>query len=112
MTNNRSPGTSGFACEFYKVFWNKLGDFICRATNYSYKKGELSTTQKQGIITLIPKENKSRNFLKNYRPISLLNTIYKWHQHQLQIRIKTVLDKLIKCVSTRIHCRAIYGGKY
>ncbi len=52
MTNNRSPGTSGFSCEFYKVFWNKLGDFICRALNYSYQKGELPITQRQGIITL------------------------------------------------------------
>ena len=25
MKNNRSPGTSGFSADFYKVFWKKLG---------------------------------------------------------------------------------------
>ncbi len=55
----------------------------------------MSTTQRQGVITLIPKDNKSRQLLKNYRPISLLNTIYKMGSASIANRIKTVLDKLI-----------------
>jgi hypothetical protein len=45
--------------------------------NYGYESGELSSTQKQGIITCIPKEGKSKYQLSNWRPISLLNVIYK-----------------------------------
>ena len=45
------------------------------------------------MITLIPKENKPRQFLTNYRPICLLNTIYKLAS--AGNRMKTVLDKLI-----------------
>ena len=37
----------------------------------------MSVTQKQGIVTCIPKEGKPRHLLKNWRPISLLNTAYK-----------------------------------
>ena len=34
-----------------------------RSINYSNKTGELSLVQRQGIIILIPKENKSRQHL-------------------------------------------------
>jgi hypothetical protein len=45
--------------------------------NYGYSLGSLSVTQKQGIITCLPKGDTSRHFLNNWRPISLLNTVYK-----------------------------------
>ena len=54
-----------------------MGQFIVRSINYGFQNGKLSVTQKEGIITCIPKDNKSRNFLTNYRLISLLNTVYK-----------------------------------
>ena len=77
MKNNKSPGTDGFSSEFFKVFLEKIGTFVMRSVNYSYKTGQLSLVQRQAIITLIPKENKSRQNLTNYRPICLLNTVYK-----------------------------------
>ena len=57
--------------------------------------GELSVTQKQGIITCLPKDNKPRHFLKNWRPISLLNTVYKIGSGVIASRLKRVLEKLI-----------------
>ena len=91
MKNNKSPGT----CDFLKVFWKKIGNFVLRSINYSYDIGELSIVQKQGVITLIPKENKSRQKLTNYRPICLLNTVYKLASASKANRIKSVLDKLV-----------------
>ena len=52
--------------------------------------------QIQGIITLIHKENKSRQKITNYRPICLLNTVYKIASTSIANRIKTVIDKLIR----------------
>ena len=77
MKNNKSPGLDGFTVEFLKFFWIDIGQFILRSINYGYRTGSLSITQRQGILTCIPKPNKSRTTLKNWRPISLLNVIYK-----------------------------------
>ena len=51
--------------------------------------------KKQGIITCLPKGDKPRYFLKNWRPISLLNTVYKIASGSIAARLKSVLDKLI-----------------
>ena len=95
MKNNKSPGTSGFGADFYKVFWKKLGVFVVRALNDAFNKNKLSCTQTQGLITCIPKGDKSRNYLKNWRPITLLNTVYKIGTGCIANRIKSLLPKLI-----------------
>jgi len=68
MQNNKTPGIDGFPSDFYKVFWNKLKYFVLRALNESFLKGELSTTTKQCVITCLPKGDKDRTVLKNWRP--------------------------------------------
>ena len=93
--NNKSPGSDGFSAEFLKMFWNDIGYFILRSVNYAFINGELSITQKLGIITCIPKGDKPKRFLTNWRPISLLNTIYKLASACISERLKTVLHFLI-----------------
>ena len=95
MQNGKSPGTDGFGAEFYKFFWKKLGPFVVRALNQSFKDGELSNTQREGIITCIPKPDKDRDHIKNWRPISLLNVMYKIGSACIANRLKTVLPCLI-----------------
>ena len=55
MSNNKSPGSDGYTVEFFKIFWRQLSSFVIRSLNYGYLIGELSATQKQGVITCIPK---------------------------------------------------------
>ena len=55
----------------------------------------MSNVQKLGIITCIPKPNKSKEFLKNWRPLTLLNCTYKIASGCIANIIKSVLDKLI-----------------
>ena len=63
--------------------------------NEAFQVGELSQTQKQGIITLLPKGDKPREFIKNWRPISLINVDCKLLSGVLACRIKKVLPKII-----------------
>ena len=95
MQNNRSPGSTGFTTEFFKFFWKDLGHMVVKSLNFGFNKGELSTTQKEGIITCIPKGGKSRKHIKNWRPISLLNITYKIGSGCISNRLKTVLPSII-----------------
>ena len=47
-----------------KCFWRQIGDFFVRALNEAFRDGELSATQKQGILTCIPKGDKNKEFIK------------------------------------------------
>ena len=49
----------------------------------------------RGIITLLPKKDKNQLLLKNWRPISLLNTDYKILAKVLAFRLKRVLPSVI-----------------
>ena len=95
MRNDSSPGSSGFTTAFYKFFWNDIGGFLVRAVNFAFESGELSVTLKQGIITCIPKGDKDKLYLKNWRPISLLNVSYKMASAVIANRLKTVLSYII-----------------
>ena len=93
--NNVSPGSSGFTNEFFKFFWLDLKIFVTNSINCSYERGMLSVTQRLGIITLIPKGDKDKTFLKNWRPITLLDSLYKLVSGCIAERMKPQLDTII-----------------
>ena len=95
MKNEKSPGLDGYTVEFFKFYWIDIGVFVLRSINYGYRTGLLSVTQKQGIITCLPKPNKCRYYLKNWRPISLLSVVYKMASAAIANRLKLTLDNLI-----------------
>ena len=94
MKNNKSPGSDGLSVEFYKTFWPQIKNDLIDSLNLAYDNGSLSTTQKRSILSLLFKKN-DKHLLKNWRPISLLNTDYKILAHVLANRLKTVINKLI-----------------
>ena len=95
MKNDKSPGIDGFPAEFYKVFWGKLEFIILYALNESCDKGIFSTSLRHRIISCLPKGNKPREFIKNWRPITLLSVLYKIASAAIANRLKSVLNKLI-----------------
>ena len=62
---------------------------------HSFDFGELSITQKLGIVSILPKGDKPRCYLKNWRPITLLNVSYKILSGVIAKRIKSILPKII-----------------
>ena len=57
-----------------KFFWIDLKVFVVKSLNHSYQVGMLSVSQILGIITLIPKGDKNKMFLKNLGLAELGNT--------------------------------------
>ena len=56
---------------------------------------EMSTTMKQGIISLIPKPDKDILLIDNWRPITLLTIDYKIMSLAFANRLKTGLDNIV-----------------
>ena len=110
--NNKSPGDDGLTAEFYKAFWNILGNLLVDSLNYSYDHGELSNSQKRAIITLIEKKDKDRRDISNWRPISLINVDVKIGSKAIAKRLEVVLPSIIhhnQCayVKNRTICDAV-----
>ena len=56
MQNNKSPGSDGLTTEFYRAFWDIISTYVVNSFNYAFNTGNLSISQRQGIISLIPKK--------------------------------------------------------
>lgn len=97
MKQSRAPGNDGFTAEFYKFFWLDIGAFVLRSINEGFLTGKMSITQRQGLITCIPKEGEGKNkrLLRHWRPLTLLNVIYKIASACIAERLKNVLPSII-----------------
>ena len=95
LKNDKSPGNDGFTTNFYKFFWPDIKYLLFDSFKYSFKVKMLSDNQRRGILNLLPKPNKDLRYLKNWRPVSLLNTDYKILTKILSSRLQNVLPKLI-----------------
>jgi hypothetical protein len=95
LKNGKTPGTDGLPPDFYKFFWKDLNDLVFDSLNYVWEKGEMSIDQRRGVINLIPKKDKDVRYLKNWRPISLMNTDYKILTKTMAVRLKKVLPSVI-----------------
>ena len=58
MKLNKSPVNNVFTVEFYLIFWPQLGSLLLEVFNEAFEKGGLTTSQKQGVITLIENDGK------------------------------------------------------
>ena len=90
-----APGISGFSREFYQFFGKDLIGFIMAYINFSEQIGILSNNQRVGVITLLPKGQKDKKSLKNWRPITLLSTLYKIISGVIGNRFKKFLPTVI-----------------
>ena len=76
LPSGKAPGVDAMPAEFYQELWDELDqdivNFAEEAINLAHIHEELNVSK----IALLPKtEDRSR--IKNFRPISLLNTLYK-----------------------------------
>ena len=92
---DKAPGEDGFTAEFYKYFFELLGNDLIASFNEAQVKGELSISQRRGVITLTPKEDGSLLDLSNWRPITLLNVDFKIAAKAIAKRLEQVLPDLI-----------------
>ena len=95
MKNGKTPGSDGLPAEFYKHFWETLAPILQDLYIECMDKKKLNKTARHGLISLIPKGDKDTRYLKNWRPLTLLNLDYKIIAKVLATRLKTVLPSII-----------------
>ena len=98
IPKNTSPGNDRIKKEFYEVFgmtWKYL-----LSVNKAFKVGQLSTSQKYGVINLIEEKDKEKRLIKSWRLISLLNVDTKLVSKVLPERLKTAFPSLISSNQT------------
>jgi hypothetical protein len=95
LKGGKAPGTDGFTANFYKFFWIDIKDLVSASLKYAFENNLLSEEQRRAILRLIPKHDKDLVSLKNWRPISLLNTDYKILAQTLAIRLQKILPEII-----------------
>ena len=93
--NGKSPASDGLSAEFYKHFWQIIGELVTNSLNFSYDNIKLSDEQGRSTITLIPKPQKDPTLCTSYRPISLLNIDYKICAKVLATKLKTIIHLII-----------------
>ena len=94
MPRGKTQGSDRFPMEFFVAFWQTLGADLVRVLNVAYETGQLSTSQRRGLIIVLYKKNDHLD-TKNLRPITLLNVDRK-------IAIRTISGRLLVVLSSII----------
>ncbi|PNX80358.1 ribonuclease H, partial [Trifolium pratense] len=95
MHPDKSPGPDGFNPAFYQHFWDLCSNDIYEAAKEWLERGYFPSSLNETNICLIPKCESPRS-MKDMRPISLCNVLYKMVSKLLANRLKECLDR---CVS-------------
>ena len=72
-----------------------------------FDNNTLPASQRYGIVTIIPKAGKDNTLIQNWRPLTLLNTLYKLISSILSFRLKHVLSRILG-----LHQRAYIPGRF
>ena len=90
----KAPGTDGIPAEFYQELWEDIEPDIISFALESIEQANISEELNVSKIALLPKtEDRSR--IPNFRPISLLNTLYKLVAKIYANRMKPLLHHWI-----------------
>jgi hypothetical protein len=101
-----APGPDGIPFFFYQKFWELVKPEILSMFN-DFSKGELDIYRLNfAMLTLIPKEADA-DVMRKFRPISLLNCIFKLFTKVITNRLALIMDKIISHNQT-----AFIKGRY
>ena len=90
----KAPGVDAIPAEFYQALWDEIGNDIFSFVEESIQEAHIEAELNVSKITLLPK-SEDRSRVQNFRPISLLNTLYKIVAKVYANRMKPLLHNWI-----------------
>ena len=94
MEGDKAPGLDGFSLAFYHHCWEVVKRDVLAVFEEFYQHSKFEKSLNATFIALIPKKNGASN-IRDFRPISLVGSVYKILAKVLANRLKDVLDQLI-----------------
>jgi hypothetical protein len=110
MVKNKAPGPDGMPVEFYQACWSIVKHDIMRLF-YDWQAGVLNLYELNfGMIILLQKTLEA-DVIEKYRPICLLQVLYKLLTKVATLCVEPFMDKLISsCQTAFIKGRNIMDG--
>ncbi|GJS49220.1 RNA-directed DNA polymerase, eukaryota [Tanacetum coccineum] len=109
---NKSHGPDGYTFEFFKCYWNIIGEDFCGAVECFFDSGMFSKGNNASFIALIPKVTDAK-FVTDFRPISLIGSVYKVVTKILANRLSLVISDLVSDTqSAFVENRQILDGPF
>jgi hypothetical protein len=106
----KSPGPDGVNFGFFKDFWEELKGDVMRFINEFHRNGKLTKGINSTFIALIPKVDSPQR-LTDFRPISLVGSLYKILAKVLANRLRMVIGSVIsESQTTFVKDRQILDG--
>jgi hypothetical protein len=90
----KSPGPDGVSFGFVKECWNLLKDDLFRFLVEFHRNGKLTKGLNSTFIALIPKVDNPQR-LNDFRPISLVGSLYKILAKVLANRLRSVIGTVV-----------------
>ncbi|GKA42629.1 hypothetical protein Tco_0735289, partial [Tanacetum coccineum] len=109
---DKAPGPDGFTFGFFRHFWHLVEKEVQDAVRYFFYSNDLPNGCNSSFIALIPKIPDA-NLVKDFRPISLIGSIYKIIAKILTNRLVCVMGGIVNEVqSAFIEDRQILDGPF
>nr|GEX12039.1 RNA-directed DNA polymerase, eukaryota [Tanacetum cinerariifolium] len=109
---DKSPGPDGFTFGFYRYFWYLIENDVYKAVSYFFLRGDIPKGCNSTFIVLIPKFS-GANVVKDFRPISLIGSLYKIIAKVLANKLVVMLGSIVSEVqSAFVKDRQILDGPF
>ncbi|RVW58950.1 Retrovirus-related Pol polyprotein from transposon RE1 [Vitis vinifera] len=94
LNKEKAPGPNGFTLAVYQECWDVIKEDLMRVFFEFHTKGVINQSTNATFIAMVPK--KSQTFkISDYRPISLVTSLYKIIAKVLSGRLRKVLHETI-----------------
>ena len=94
MEGEKASGLDGFTMAFFQKCWSVVEKDVMDVFDYFHRHFVFERSMNASFLTLIPKKCNAVN-IKDFRPISLVGSVYKLLSKVLANKLRAVLDNLI-----------------
>eukprot|EP01091_Cochliopodium_minus_P013438 TRINITY_DN432_c0_g2_i4.p1 TRINITY_DN432_c0_g2~~TRINITY_DN432_c0_g2_i4.p1 ORF type:complete len:1320 (-),score=301.97 TRINITY_DN432_c0_g2_i4:116-4075(-) len=112
LRNGTSPGPDGLTPAFYKKYNFLLSPLIASYANHCLERGSFDEEVTEGLIKPIPKKNSDSRDVKNIRPITLLNILYKIITGAFADKLGLLLPRIISDSQKAVRFRQIHHNHF